>query len=63
MEILKLHAEGKKDHFLALKEKYQGLKQLLKTNKSMTDEEKEVELKKLEKAFNEEKKHQNTNLY
>jgi len=63
MENLKLHASGKEDHSQALKEKYQALKYLLKENKTMSDEEKKEELKRLDDSLKVELKQQKNNLY
>ncbi|WP_424001335.1 hypothetical protein [Maribacter sp. IgM3_T14_3] len=63
MEELKIHSEGQNDHLISIKEKYNKLKNSLKLNVKLTEEEKQIELKKAEEQFNKEKKDSKQNLY
>ena len=56
MQDLKIHSEGQNDHLLSIKEKYNKIKSSLKLNVKLTEDEKQIELKKVEEQFNKEKK-------
>ena len=63
MKELKIHSEGQKDHFKALREKFNGLKNSLKRNSKLSETEKQVELKKITEEFAKEKKSLNQKLF
>ena len=63
MEDLKIHSEGQDEHLIAIKEKYNKLKNSLKRNTKLTENEKQNELKKIKEQFIKEKKGSNQNLY
>jgi len=56
MQELKIHSEGQNDHLISIKEKYNKIKNSLKLNLKLTEDEKQIELKKAEEQFNKEKK-------
>jgi hypothetical protein len=63
MEELKLHAFGQTDHFEALVEKYNSLRNKLRRNKKLDDSEKKIELERLNESVNKEKRDTKNNLY
>jgi hypothetical protein len=63
MQELKIHFEGQNDHLISIQEKYNKLKNSLKLNVKLTEDEKQIELKKAEEQFNKEKKDSKQNLY
>ena len=63
MQELKLHSFGQNDHIESLKKKYNSLRQKIKGNKSLTENEKSEELRKLTESFKKEKKESENNLY
>ena len=62
MGELKIHSEGQEDHLIAIKEKYNKLKNSLKRNIKLTENEKQTDLKKIEEQFIKEKNDSNQNL-
>ena len=63
MKELKIHSEGQNTHLTSIKEKFDKLKTSLKLNVKLTEDEKQIELKKAEEQFNKEKKDSKQNLY
>tara|TARA_R110002153_G_C13003555_1_gene465402 strand:- start:312 stop:503 length:192 start_codon:yes stop_codon:yes gene_type:complete len=63
MQESKIHSEGQNDHLISIIEKYNKLKNSLKRNVKLTEDEKQIELKKVEEQFNKEKKDSKQNLY
>ena len=63
MEELHLHSFGKKDHLATLKKKYEAVKHTIQRNSNLSENEKQAELKKLNKAFKKAKKYSESNLY
>ena len=63
MQESRIHSEGQNDHLISIKEKYNKLKNSLKRNVKLTEDEKQIELKKVEEQFNKEKKDSKQNLY
>ncbi|MDO1512362.1 hypothetical protein Q2T41_06805 [Maribacter confluentis] len=63
MQESSIHSEGQNDHLISIKEKYNKLKNSLKRNVKLTEDEKQIELKKVEEQFNKEKKDSEQNLY
>tara|TARA_R110001606_G_scaffold27962_2_gene89200 strand:+ start:55 stop:246 length:192 start_codon:yes stop_codon:yes gene_type:complete len=63
MQESKIHSAGQNNHLISIKEKYNKLKNSLKRNVKLTEDEKQIELKKVEEQFNKEKKDSKQNLY
>jgi uncharacterized membrane protein YukC len=63
MEELKIHSQGRNEHLISIIDKYNKLKNSLKRNTKLTEEEKQTELKKIEEQFEKEKKNSKQNLY
>ena len=63
MQESRIHSDGQNDHLISIKEKYNKLKNSLKRNVKLTEDEKQIELKKVEEQFNKEKKDSKQNLY
>ena len=63
MQDLKLHSFGQNDHIDSLKKKYDSLKERIKGNRKMVESEKDIELKNLNRTFENEKKYSKNNLY
>ncbi|MDO6821409.1 hypothetical protein [Zobellia sp. 1_MG-2023] len=63
MQESRIHSEGQNDHLISIKEKYNKLKNSLKRNVKLTEDKKQIELKKVEEQFNKEKKDSKQNLY
>ena len=63
MQESRIHSEGQNDHLISIKEKYNKLKNSLKRNVKLTEDEKQIELKKVEEQFNKEKMDSKQNLY
>tara|TARA_R110001606_G_scaffold397685_1_gene574916 strand:+ start:97 stop:288 length:192 start_codon:yes stop_codon:yes gene_type:complete len=63
MEELKIHSDGQKDYLKELTEKYAKLKNILKQNPKLSEKEKQIELKSINKEFVREKKDSNQKLY
>ena len=63
MEDLKIHSEGQNDYIELLIKKYDGLKNSVKRNTSLTEKEKQTELKKINQRFFKEKKDSNQKLF
>ena len=63
MQESKIHSAGQNNHLISIKEKYNKLKNSLKRNVKLTEDKKQIELKKVEEQFNKEKKDSKQNLY
>tara|TARA_R110000765_G_scaffold16507_1_gene46314 strand:+ start:70 stop:261 length:192 start_codon:yes stop_codon:yes gene_type:complete len=63
MQESKIHSAGQNDHLISIKEKYNKLKNSLKRNVKLTEDEKQIELKKVEEQIYKEKKDSKQNLY
>ncbi len=63
MQESRIHSEGQNDHLISIKEKYNKLKNSLKRNVKLTEDKKQIELKKVEEQFHKEKKDSKQNLY
>ena len=63
MQESRIHSDGQNDHLISIKEKYNKLKNSLKRNVKLTEDKKQIELKKVEEQFNKEKKDSKQNLY
>jgi len=63
MRELKLHSNGRKDHLETLTEVYTQLKNALKRNPKLTEEEKQMKLKTLHEKFSADKKASQQKLY
>ena len=63
MKELQIHSQGHEDHLIAIKERFTKLKNALKRNIKMNENEKQTELKKIEEQFSKEHKESNQNLY
>lgn len=63
MEELHLHSIGKKDHLETIKKKYYAIKHTIQGNHSLSENEKQAELKKFNEAFKKARKDSESNLY
>lgn len=63
MKKLKLHSNGQKDHLVALMKKYDHLKNSLRRNSKLTEEQKQADLKKLNIQLKKEQQNSDQNLY
>ena len=63
MENLKLHKTGRIDYIKSLKEKYSLLREKIQLDKSLLASEREKELKRIEKEFQEQNKSINYRLF